>query len=85
MEKNKKMEQKKLNVAEQEKASRPKKAYKRNRKTERLRRLIRSRVLPWRGFSSSEFTSFDSITGKSMSVAIFDLTFNERMNGLVFG
>ena len=31
--------------------------------------------------TSSESTSFDSITGKSMSLAIFDLTLNERMNG----
>ena len=80
VEKNTKMEQKKLKIAEKEKASRPKKGYKRNRKKERFRKLIRSRVLPRRGFSSSEFTSSDSITGKSMSVAIFDLTLNERMN-----
>ena len=45
-------------------------------------RFIHSRVLPRRGFSSSESTSSDSITGKSISVAIFDLTSNERMNGL---
>ena len=83
-EKNTKMEQKKLKIAEKEKASRPKKVYKRNRKKERFRKLIRSRVLPRRGFSSSEFTSSDSITGKSMSVAIFDLTLNERMNWLAW-
>ena len=82
VEKNTKMEQKKLKIVEKEKASRPKKVYKRNRKKERFRKLIRSRVLPRRGFSSSEFTSSDSITGKSMSVAIFDLTLNERMNRL---
>ena len=76
MEKNAKMEQKKLKTAEKEKASRPKKVYKRNRKKERLRKLIRSHVLPRLGFSSSEFTTSDSITGKSMSVAIFDLTLN---------
>ena len=45
-------------------------------------RFIQSRVLPGLGFSSSEFTSSDSITGKSMSVAIYDLTSNERMHGL---
>ena len=73
---------KKLKIAEKEKASRPKKVYKRNREKERLRKLVRSRVLRRRGFSSSEFTSSDSITGKSMSVAIFDLTLNERMSGL---
>ena len=32
--------------------------------------------------TSSESTSSDSITGKSMHLAIFDLTLNERMNGL---
>ena len=41
-----------------------------------------SSVLPRRGFSSSEPTSSDSITDKSMSVVIFDLTLNERINGL---
>ena len=82
VEKNTKMEQKKLKIGEKEKTSRPKKVYKRNRKKERLRKLTRSRVLPRRGFSSSEFTSSDSITGKNMSVAIFDLTLNERMDGL---
>ena len=76
------MEQKKLKIGEKEKTSRPKKVHKRNRKKERLRKLTRSRVLPRRGFSSSEFTSSDSITGKNMSVAIFDLTLNERMDGL---
>ena len=49
VEKNTKMEQKKLKIVEKEKASRPKKVYKRNRKKERLRKLIRSRVLPRRG------------------------------------
>ena len=33
-------------------------------------------------FSLSESTSSDSCTGKSISVVIFDLTLNERMNGL---
>ena len=37
-------------------------------------------VLHRGGFSSSESTSSDSITGKSMSFATFDLTSNERMN-----
>ena len=78
MGKNKKMQQKKLKIAEKEKASRPKKVYKGNRKKE----LAHSRVLPRRGFSSSESTSSDSITGKNMSVTIFDLALNERMNGL---
>ena len=32
--------------------------------------------------TSSESTSSDSITGKSMHLAVFDLTLNERMNGL---
>ena len=59
MEKNTKMEQKRLKIVEQEKASRPKKVYKKNRKKEKLRKLIRSRVLPRRCFSSSEFTSSD--------------------------
>ena len=45
--------------------------------------FIHCRVIPWRGFTSSESTSSDSITGKSMSVAIFDLTSNERVNGLL--
>ena len=80
VEKNTKMEQKKLKITEKEKVSRPKKVYKRNIKKERFRKLIRSRVLPRRGFTSSEFTTSDSITGKSMSVAIFNLTMNERMN-----
>ena len=39
-------------------------------------------VLHPRGFSSSESTSSDSITGKSMSFAIFHLTSNEKMNEL---
>ena len=52
-------------------------------KKERLRKLIHFGVLPQSGFSSSESTSSDSITGKSISVAIFDLTLNERINGLV--
>ena len=39
VEKNTKMEQKKLKIAEKEKASRPKKVYKKNRKKERLRKL----------------------------------------------
>ena len=82
MEKNTKMEQKKLKIVEKEKASRPKKVYKRNTKKERLRKLIRPRALPQHGFSSSEFTSSNCITGKSMSVAIRDLKLNERMNGL---
>ena len=38
VEKNMKMEQKKLKIAEKEKASRPKKLYKRNRKKERFRK-----------------------------------------------
>ena len=62
--------------AEEIEDSRPKKVYKRNRKKERLRKLIRSHVLPRLDFSTSEFTMSDSITGKSMSVAIFDLTLN---------
>ena len=33
---------------------------------------------------SSESTSSDSITGKSIPVTIFDLTLNERMNGLAY-
>ena len=41
VEKNTKMEQKKLKIAEKEKASRPKKVYKRNRKKERLNKLLR--------------------------------------------
>ena len=82
MEKNTKIEHKKLKIAQKEKASRPNKVYEGNRKKERLRNLIRSCVLLRPAFSSSEFTSSDSITGKSMSVAIFDLTLNERMNGL---
>ena len=48
---------------------------------ERFRKVILSCVLPRRGFSLSESTSSDSITGKSMSVTIFDLTLNEKMNG----
>ena len=79
---NTKMQQKKLKIVEKEKASRPTKVYKGNRKKERLRKLIRSRVLPRSGFSSSEPTRSYSITGKSTSVAIFDLILNERMNGL---
>ena len=71
-----------MKIAEKEKASRPKKVYKGNIQKERLRKLVLSRVLPWRGFSSSESTSPDSITGKNMSVAIFDLILNKRMIGL---
>ena len=77
---NTKMQQK-LKIAEKEKISRPEKVYKRNREKERLRKLNHSHVLPRRGFSSSKPSSSDSITGKSMSVATFDLTLNERMNG----
>ena len=73
---------KKLKMTEKEKARRPKKVYKGNREKERLRKFIHSGVLPRRGFSSSESTSSDSITGKGMSVAIFYLTLNERMNEL---
>ena len=49
------------------KASRSKKVYQGNRKKERLRKLIHSCILPRRGFSSSESTISDSITGKSMN------------------
>ena len=49
------------------------------KKKNRLRKLIHSCVLPLRGFSSAESTSCDSITGKSMSIAIFDLTLNENI------
>ena len=49
------------------------------KKKNRLKKLIHSRVLPLRGFSSAESTSCDSITGKSMSIAIFDLTLNENI------
>ena len=52
------------------------------KKKKRLRKLIFSRALPQRDFSSSEFASSDSITGKRMSDVIFDLTLSERMNGL---
>ena len=76
------MQQKRLKIAEKEKTSRPKKVYKGNRKKERLTKLVHSRVLPRRDFSSSESTSSDSIIGKNMSDAIFDFTLNERMNGL---
>ena len=82
--KNTKMQQKNLKIAEKEKASRPKKVYKGNRKNEMLRKRIHSRVLPRRGFSSSESASSDSVTGKSISVVIFDFTLNEKMNGLTF-
>ena len=82
MEKNTKIEHKKLKIAQKEKPSRPNKVYEGNRKKERLRKLIRSRVLLRPAFSSSEFISSDSITGKSMSVTMFDLTLNERMDGL---
>ena len=80
--KNTKMQQKKLKITGKE-ASRRKKGYKGNRKKkkERLRKPIHSSVLPRRNFSSSESTSSDTITGKSMSVAIFDLTLNGRVNG----
>ena len=61
--KNTQMQQKKLKIVEKEKARRPKKVYKGNRKKERSRTRIHSRVLPWRGFLSSESTSSDSITG----------------------
>ena len=53
-----------VEIVEKEKASRPKKVYKGNRKKERLRTCIHSRVLPRRGFLSSESTSSDSITGQ---------------------
>ena len=82
MGKNTKMQQKKLNLAEKEKASIPKKACKVNRKKGRFKKLIHYRILSRSHFSSSESTSSDSITGKNMYVTIFDLTSNERMNGL---
>ena len=66
VEKNTKMEQKKLKITEKEKANIPKKVYNSNRKKEKLRKLIHSRILPRRGFSSSELTSSDSIPGKSI-------------------
>ena len=74
------MEQKKLKIPEKEKARKPKKAYKEKKK--KVEETYCSRALPQRDFSSSEFASSDSITGKRMSDAIFDLTLNERMNGL---
>ena len=84
MGKNTKIQQKKLKIAEREKASRPKKVYKGNRKKERLGKIIHSRLIPRHGFPSSESTSSNSITGKSMPVAILGLTLNERMNGLAY-
>ena len=83
MGKNTKMQPKKLKIAEKEKASRPKKVYRKKKKKKKTeKKESQSRVLPRRGFSSSEPTSSDSITDKSMSVVIFDLTLNERINGL---
>ena len=63
-----------VEIAEKEKKSRLKKVYKENRKKERLKKLIHSRVLPRRCLSSSESTSSDSVTGKNISTAITDLT-----------
>ena len=45
-------------------------------------RFIHSRILPCHGFSSSESTSSDSIIGKNMPVANFDLISNKRLNRL---
>ena len=60
------------------------KYIKETKKKRKVRKLIHSRVLPRRGFSSSshESRSPDGVTDQSMSVTIFDLTLNERMNGL---
>ena len=63
-----------VEIVEKEKKSRLKKVYKENRKKERLKKLIHSRVLPRRCLSSSESTSSDSATGKNISTAITDLT-----------
>ena len=88
MGKNPKMQQKKLKIPEKEKAGRPKKICKGNRKKESLRTLKKMGMTKkdWNDKetmeTSSESTSSDSITGKSMHLAVFDLTLNERMNGL---
>ena len=66
---NAKIQRKKLKIAEKEKASRPKKVCKGNRRLRKLRNTGKS-------------TSSDSVSGKSISVVIFDLISNERMNGL---
>ena len=74
------MRQKKLKIAEKEKGNQTKESIQRKQKKKnRPRKLIHSCVLPLRGFSSAESTSCDSITGKSMSIAIFDLTLNENI------
>ena len=64
------------------KSKQTKESIQKKQKKRKVEETFYSRVLPRRGFLSSESTSPDSITGKSMSVAIFDLTLNERMNGL---
>ena len=64
------------------KSNKTKENIQKKKKKKRLRKLIFSRALPQRDFSSSEFASSDSITGKRMSDVIFDLTLSERMNGL---
>ena len=64
------------------KSKKTKENKQKKKKKKRLRKLIFSRALPQRDFSSSEFASSDSITGKRMSDVIFDLTLSERMNGL---
>ena len=79
MGKNKKMQQKKLKIAKKGKQIKESVQRKQKKKKGRRKRIHFS-VLPQRVFSSSESTSSDSITDKSMSVAISDLTLNERMN-----
>ena len=62
-------------MAEKEKATRSKTVYKGNRKKERFRELRKMGMTKKIGTILKETMDF-------MSVAIFDLTSNERMNGL---
>ena len=75
------MQRKKLKIAEKEKASRPKKAYEGHRKKRKVEETGKdgNDKKDWNDNQTMDFIDMleenpcsDSITGKSMSVAIFD-------------
>ena len=81
MEKNTKMEQKKLKIAEK-KSKQTKESIQKKQKKRKVEETYPLSRFTSAWLASSEFKSSDSITGKSIPVAIFDLALNERMNGL---
>ena len=78
MGKNTKMQQKKLKIAEKEKASRPEKVYKGNRKKERLRKLRKMGITKKIGTITKRWIS--SICMKKIHVyGMFSITITANM------